>query len=145
MNDVTYFPVFTPSSDVPVFPPILYPFTWAFLPVPSATTLSIMLSIFLDVSSDITLSFFTTSTSVTSPVSLSIICFTTLGFIYVPPLAIVETIVIICIGVTSNLWPNAIVPSSTGPTFFSAKNIPVASPGKSIPVLLKNPYFLRYS
>ena len=25
INDVTYFPVFTPSSDVPVLPPKLYP------------------------------------------------------------------------------------------------------------------------
>lgn len=33
-NEVTYFPVFTPSSEVPVFPPIEYPFTCAFFPVP---------------------------------------------------------------------------------------------------------------
>ena len=30
-NDVTYFPVFTPSSDVPVFPPIEYPLTLAYV------------------------------------------------------------------------------------------------------------------
>lgn len=33
-NDVTYFPVFTPSSDVPVFPPIEYPLTLAFFLFP---------------------------------------------------------------------------------------------------------------
>ena len=41
--------------------------------------------------------------SMTSPVSLSIICFTIRGFTYVPLLAIVLTAVIMCIGVISNL------------------------------------------
>jgi len=31
-NEVTYFPVFTPSSEVPVLPPILYPATLEFFP-----------------------------------------------------------------------------------------------------------------
>ena len=34
IKEVTYFPVFTPSSDVPVFPPMLYPSTLAFFTFP---------------------------------------------------------------------------------------------------------------
>lgn len=34
IKEVTYLLVFTPSSEVPVFPPTLYPFTCAFFPVP---------------------------------------------------------------------------------------------------------------
>ena len=40
--------------------------------------------------------------------------------------------------VLSNLWPKLIVANSTGPALFSAKNILLASPGKSIPVLFNN-------
>ena len=68
INEVTYLFVFTPSSEVPVFPPMLYPSTCAFLPVPSSTTDCIILNTFLAVSFDITLSCFSTGISVTSPV-----------------------------------------------------------------------------
>ena len=142
-NDVTNLFVFTPSSDVPVFPPIEYPATCAFFPVPSATTVFIILNTFVAVSFDITLPFSCTSIFVTSFVLLFIICFTILGFINVPPFAIDDTAVIICNGVISNLCPNDIVASSTGPTFSSFKNIPEASPGKSTPVIFNSPNFSR--
>jgi len=48
-----------------------------------------------------------------------------------------------CIGVISNLWPNDIVASSTGPTFSSFKNILPASPGISIPVFASSPNFSK--
>ena len=143
MNDVTYLFVLTPSSDVPVLPPTKYPCTCAFLPVPSSTTDCIILNTLFAVSFDITLSPFFTSTSCFSPVSESIISLTTLGSIYSPPLAILETAVTICNGVTSNLCPKLIVANSTGPTLSLSKNIPLASPGKSIPVFLKNPNFSK--
>ena len=137
--------VFTPSSDVPVFPPILYPATFAFLPVPSDTTLSIILSTSFEVFSDITLSVFSTGISRISLVSLFITCFTTLGFTFIPPFEIDDIAVANWIGVISNLCPKLIVASSTGPTLFSAKNILVASPGKSIPVGFNKLNFLKYS
>ena len=143
--------MFTPSSDVPVFPPIEYPSTFAFFPVPSETTDPIILNTSFAVFSEITLSPFFTSIFVTLrfPFSsfsvLLIICLTTLGFTYVPPFAIVDNIVAICIGVTSNLWPKDIVPSSTGPTFSSFRKIEPASPGKSTPVVVKNPNLFKYS
>ena len=83
------------------------------------------------------------SISFSSPVCESIIFFTNLNFILLPPFAIVDTIEIICIGVTSNLWPNEIVANSTGPTLDLSKNIPFASPGKSIPVLFRKPNFSK--
>ena len=83
--------------------------------------------------------------SVFSPVSLFIILFTILGFIYVPLLAILETAVTICNGVISNLCPKLIVANSTGPAFSSFMNILFASPGNFIPVLLNSPNFLKYS
>lgn len=92
-KDATYLLVLTPSSEVPVLPPTRYPATCAFFPVPSATTLSIMLSIAFAFSSEIILSPVLTGTSVTSPVSLLIIFLTTLGVILVPPLAILLTAV----------------------------------------------------
>ena len=144
-KDVTYLFVLTPSSEVPVFPPILYSSTFAFLPVPSDTTLSIILNTFSEVSLEITVSPFCTGISVTSFVSLSMICFTTLGFILVPPFAILDTAVANCIGVISNLWPKLIVANSTGPAFSLAKNILPASPGKSIPVVCNNLNFSKYS
>ena len=92
-KDVTYFPVFTPSSEVPVFPPILYPSTFAFLPVPSDTTDSIILRTFSDISFDITSPLFSTGSSVFSPVLDSIVAVIILGVIKSPPFAIVETAV----------------------------------------------------
>ena len=103
-----------------------------------------MLSTFFAVSSDITCSPCFTSISCLSPVLLSIVAFTNLGVNFFPLFAIVDNIVSICIGVTSNLWPNDIVASSTGPTFSFFKNILPASPGKSIPVLESNPNFSKY-
>ena len=135
--------MFTPSSDVPVFPPILYPATFAFFPVPSDTTDSIMLNTFFDVSFDIVCFFIFTSILFVSPVLLSIICFTILGFTKFPPFAILDTAVTSCIGVISNLWPKLIVASSTGPAFSSFKNMLFASPGKSIPVFSNNPNFSK--
>ena len=94
INEVIYLLVFTPSSDVPVFPPIVYPLTFAFLPVPSLTTDLIMSLILLAFSSFIVSDFTTVSISVFSPVSESIISFTNLGFTNFPPFAILDTAVI---------------------------------------------------
>ena len=102
-NEATYLFVLTPSSEVPVFPPTLYPFTWALFPVPKATTDSIIFNISSACSFEITLSPVFTGTSFTSPVLLFIICFTTLGLTFTPPFAIVLTAVASCIGVISNL------------------------------------------
>ncbi len=92
-KDVTYFPVLTPSSEVPVFPPILNPSTFAFFPVPSATTDSIILSTFSEVSFEITSPLFSIGSSVLSPVFESIVAVTILGLIKFPPLLIAETAV----------------------------------------------------
>ena len=124
---------------------MLYPLTCAFFPVPTSTTVFIILNTLFAVSLDITFSSFSIGISILSPVLLFTFALTILGFTCVPPFAIVATPVIIWIGVISNLWPNAIVASSTGPTFSSFKNILLASPGKSIPVFFKNPNFLKYS
>ena len=143
-NEVTYLFVFTPSSDVPVFPPILYPATFAFFPVPSDTTDSIILRTFSEVSFDITVPLFSTGISVISFVLLFIICLTTLGLTLVPPFATADTAVTNCIGVISNLCPKLIVASSTGPTLSSFKKILFASPGKSIPVIYLVSLFLLF-
>ena len=52
---------------------------------------------------------------------------------------IAETAVINCNGEISNLCPNEVVASSTGPTLSRLNKIPLASPFKSTPVFLPNP------
>lgn len=104
-----------------------------------------MLNTSFAVFSSITLSTSTGGNSSTSPVLESMVFFTTRGFILTPLLAMADTAVTICSGVTSNLCPKLIVASSTGPTFFSFRKIPFASPGRLIFVLSKNPNFLKYS
>ena len=71
--------------------------------------------------------------------SLSVYALTNLGCINFPSFAIDETAVISWIGVTDIDWPKEIVASSTGPTSFSLYSILLASPVKSIPVLLVRP------
>ena len=46
--------------------------------------------------------------------------------------------------VTLTPCPKAVVANSTGPTLSRANNIPLASPFKSIPVLVPKPKFLIY-
>jgi len=84
-NEVTYLFVFTPSSDVPVFPPMLYPLTCAFFPVPTSTTVFIILNTLFAVSLDITFSSFSIGISILSPVLLFTFALTILGFTCVPP------------------------------------------------------------
>ena len=71
------------------------------------------------------------------------ILLTICGFTKMPSLAREDTAVINCSGVISNLWPNDIVASSTGPTFSSFRKILPASPGKSIPVFDNSPNFSK--
>ena len=108
-------------SDVPVFPAIEYPLTWAYLPVPSSTTDSSILIIFSEVSFDTTCLTFVGSTVVTAPVSVLVIDLTILGCINTPSFATAATAVIIWSGVILNLCPKDIVASSTSPTFFKSQ------------------------
>ena len=140
-NDATY-PFsgwFGSASDVPVFPPIVYPSTLAYVPPPFSTTSFIMSFICVDVSFEMTCLSTFVSVFCVSPVSLLIIFFTTCGVTITPSFAIALAAFTSCIGVIVNLCPNDIVASSTAPTFSSLQNVLVPSLGKSIPVLSKNP------
>ena len=67
-----------------------------------------------------------------------------IGVISFPSFAIDETAVIKPIGVTWNLWPKDIVASSVSLTFWIVWKIPLASPGKSIPVFSVRPNASMY-
>ena len=75
----------------------------------------------------------------TIPISELTICFTIWGFINVPPLATALTAATIWRGVTVIDCPNDDVAKSTSVILSFVNPRPVASPGISIPVFLKNP------
>ena len=135
---------FGSASDVPVFPPISYPFTCAFLPPPFSTTECIISLILSEVSFDTTFLTLSILVSVIVPVFVFSICFTSLGVTNSPLFANADAARTICIGVILNLCPNDIVANSIGPTLFSGQNVLFPSLGKSIPVLSNIPNALRY-
>ncbi len=62
---------------------------------------------------------------------------------YTPPLAIVETIVASCTGVTATSWPIAIDKILVEPHFFGARKSPRVSLGNSMPDRSPKPKLFR--